>query len=694
MHRLYRSLGVVLVFVCMAGSLYGHNGDYTAYAIPLRDITVDGKLDDWPARMAVYPIDWVSPLYYKRAPPTGPEDISASFRVGYDEVRNVLYVALVVYDESLVIDPDPATGSYHNQDLCELYIDADHSGDDAAIINARKAQQYAMVGGPSLYADSVDSNPALIAGNTKGAGVEAVFLRLGNYSVYEWAVPLWASFPEQRYQIKAGKTIGFDVAINDTDDLGELGNWVAWTPDEGKNSDSNRIGDVKFVSVYTGLDLVLEPVMSQELRQLVPTLTTVSGRLSRGDSKGMWADVLVQLHNTDGKLVAVARSDSLGRYRYEVPAGSYRLSVEYAANNPLALELFAGEHRVVDDLIPALVQISGRVTLAGDGPSGGIAVFLSKDSTDAVEHSVLTDSTGGYRFLAVPGSYEIALGTGENRQMRSVAELHSGTIVDAVDFENFESGNRYFLWPLALIFMCAGIMALAALVPLYRCRIQLGGVLLAPVRTFAYFATQSPQWQVPFFLMVVWGLSVGGAYSFFSPLPTVNTSLVEAIGLLLLKWGVFPCFVVLGLVGWLMRTSILWGVMRIAGQKLSFYALLCHMGYALIPECLFGAVSAALYIIMGYWGEFLRMGINPDIKTIWVHSDLMVQSVAIKSILLFWKLCYGWSMGLTIVVVRAISTLNPMRTVLVLGAYLLIVLGITGDLSAGLQLLDTVLAGF
>ena len=55
----------------------------TAYAIPLSGIAIDGKLDDWPEQMAIYPIDWISAIY-KPTPPEGPDDLTASFRVGYD----------------------------------------------------------------------------------------------------------------------------------------------------------------------------------------------------------------------------------------------------------------------------------------------------------------------------------------------------------------------------------------------------------------------------------------------------------------------------------------------------------------------------------------------------------------------------------------------------------------------------------
>ena len=433
MHRLYCPLGVVLVLVCMAGDIYGHNGDHTAYAIPLRDITLDGKLDDWPARMAVYPIDWVSPAYYKGEPPTGPEDISASFRVGYDEARNVLYVALVAYDESLVINP--VAGSYHNQDLCELYIDADHSA-SAASVNCdygKKALKYVMVAGPSLYdAKFVDRNPALVARNPEVSGVEAAFLRWGNYSVYEWAVPLWTSFPEQRYQIKAGATVGFDIAINDTDTFsGEslsrwhAGNWITWTPARSqKTTNLNRWGDLQFVSSYAGLGIAPEPVLPSDYT----TMATVSGYVLRNntdvnwrrsfcsgmlDLDHLWPNVLVHLRTAAGDSVATVRSGFRGDYRFVTVAGAYQLVVEQAASEAIKVELAAGENRDVD-LRPVLSSVYGRVSGPTYESRMGIMVGLTALRDRTIRQTVYTDSSGAYRFWAAPGRYELSIGSGKN----------------------------------------------------------------------------------------------------------------------------------------------------------------------------------------------------------------------------------------------------------------------------------------
>ena len=119
-----QDFGIPIYGVCevdAAGHTVAQNDDgspdETAYAIPLKGITIDGLLDDWPEEMAAYPVAWVSP-YYKPDPPEGPEDLTANFHVGHDVAEDLLYLAVVVRDDEVVVNPDrPA---YNTQDLCDL----------------------------------------------------------------------------------------------------------------------------------------------------------------------------------------------------------------------------------------------------------------------------------------------------------------------------------------------------------------------------------------------------------------------------------------------------------------------------------------------------------------------------------------------------------------------------------------------
>ena len=72
-------LGLILL-AALVVPVRAHNGA-AAFAIPLRDIRIDGDLSDWPADMARYPI--ALPEFGVR--PLDAQDFQAHFRIGYDE---------------------------------------------------------------------------------------------------------------------------------------------------------------------------------------------------------------------------------------------------------------------------------------------------------------------------------------------------------------------------------------------------------------------------------------------------------------------------------------------------------------------------------------------------------------------------------------------------------------------------------
>ena len=496
MFSAYGRLVLVLLVAFPLGRAYAHNEDHTAHAIPITGITIDGRLDDWPKQMVVYSIDWVSPEYYKPEPPQGPEDMTASFRVGYDAGDNVLYVAIVVRDDDWVIDSQK--GSFTDQDLTEIYIDADHSGGDAANMQmpgSKDAQQYVMVAGPSrLYGfGSVTNDFMLNAGDTRASGVYAASLRVGQYTVYEWAIPLWSSFPDQRYSIKTGAVIGFDAVVTDADG-DEPGNWVAWTPGASKIANSDRLGNLVLVNNYDGLDMDLQPTLPADLQIAYGALARISGRVLRNGTDAGWSDVGVQLLTAAGQPISSARTDSAGYYEIWTVAGSYQLStLSPAKSEVLMLEVTAGQRRERADLATELARISGRVT----NPEGApwirftVAVQGSADGEASVEEArQFYHADGSYMLSLAPGSYEISIADSEGAEPRQVV-LESGDHIKEVHFtpENVEFVNEFgglFALPergmpsgrpLPLVLLTGGVclLGLMALVPLYRRRAALGG---------------------------------------------------------------------------------------------------------------------------------------------------------------------------------------------------------------------------
>jgi hypothetical protein len=313
-------LGLAFVFCC-AGICQAHN-EKTAYAIPLEDIIIDGKLDDWPEEMAVYPIEWVLRTRpFNPTPPDGPEDLTASFRAGYDQKANLLYLGVVVQDEDLVVLPEAPRSGGNLQDVCEVYVDADHSGGDGASQEAKGAQLYIVVPGSGRYNNgpAIDGNPTLAFGDTQRSGVQVAFLRSGQTLVYEWAIPLFASFPEEPFQVEVGKTIGFDVVVDDADGQ-DHANWVAWTPGDGKVNSSNFFGNLVLLESYAELG-------------------TIAGVAVEKKEKTPYAGLILEAYQQDDPVGSV-QTDAAGQYHLSLRPGEYNLKVQRGQGVEPAERLF------------------------------------------------------------------------------------------------------------------------------------------------------------------------------------------------------------------------------------------------------------------------------------------------------------------------------------------------------------------
>ena len=99
-----------------------HSGP-VALAMPVEGIVVDGDLSDWPPDMVRY-------LLVIRtgdgAPLVGAGDFSGDFRVGYDVEKNLLYVAVDIVDDSVLLSSKGGLESFE-LDSCDLSIEVRHS---------------------------------------------------------------------------------------------------------------------------------------------------------------------------------------------------------------------------------------------------------------------------------------------------------------------------------------------------------------------------------------------------------------------------------------------------------------------------------------------------------------------------------------------------------------------------------------
>ena len=119
---------IIAVSLCCTQALWAHHGAYTAYAVPLADITIDGNLEEWPDGLPQYPILTNGRVYgatdIDHADLRVSDDLSAAFRIGYDPKNDVLYLAIRVKDDAAVADRFQVfvrgTESHMVLDSCDL----------------------------------------------------------------------------------------------------------------------------------------------------------------------------------------------------------------------------------------------------------------------------------------------------------------------------------------------------------------------------------------------------------------------------------------------------------------------------------------------------------------------------------------------------------------------------------------------
>ena len=124
----YLSLCVLLLCLTIPDRVSAHNGA-VAIAVPVEGITIDGDLSDWPERMREYPITNTD-----TGEAVDPDDLQAFFRLGYSVSEKALYVAVVVDDQSTVIDTT-AGGRLDPQDGCDVFVNLRHAEEDASALH-------------------------------------------------------------------------------------------------------------------------------------------------------------------------------------------------------------------------------------------------------------------------------------------------------------------------------------------------------------------------------------------------------------------------------------------------------------------------------------------------------------------------------------------------------------------------------
>ncbi|WP_250847069.1 serine hydrolase [Aquisphaera insulae] len=325
-------VGLGITFLIGPPSTRGQNGA-VAVAYPTTGITIDGRLDDWPAGQRSYPIERLESGDKLR----DAKDLKASFRVAYRADEHALFVAVVVEDDSIVLD-GPGEPVWDKQDACELFIDAARPAEGSPFFQyARYGNQTRTVG------------PAEVPESRRKVAVE----RAGSRITYEWRIEVDAALDPDR-------AIGFDVAVADKDQDGSF-SWIAWGPGTQKIEGADRCGELLLVRPGTRFGELTGQVDWKEPSTLALPMRV---RVRSTGSPQLWRDATI---------------DPYGSYRLSMlPQGTYTVcpvdTAEVRVKQDPTVEArvepdrlaTAGPLRATPIAAPGLIAAQG--ILRGDGP--------------------------------------------------------------------------------------------------------------------------------------------------------------------------------------------------------------------------------------------------------------------------------------------------------------------------------------
>ena len=179
--------GALALLLVLPRLSLAHNG-LTAEAFPVKNVSIDGDLSDWPASAVRYPLLVPGQI-------TIPEQPKAEFRAGYDSVNGSVFVGVEFFDDSDGASIAPAA--------CLVRLDVVHELSGTRFVDfSYRDEQLHVYGDQSV--------------------VDVVRRRDDESWIYEWRIAV-----EQETPILEGIAIGLNVAIDRSGD--ELNpSWLTW----------------------------------------------------------------------------------------------------------------------------------------------------------------------------------------------------------------------------------------------------------------------------------------------------------------------------------------------------------------------------------------------------------------------------------------------------------------------------------
>lgn len=289
-------LSAVLIFLIFSFSKSYSNNGAIAYAYPIKAITIDGNLSDWPSDMTYYPIKSFSFGTALK----GEDDVQARFRIGYNLKARMLYVAVEATDDAHLGDHSE-DAEWNTHDMHNFYVDMSHDVRGSAAISHLVSPDYRRIAEkrPQEYWDPQ-------VREASWDNVQVKIKREGTLTIYEWSFFMGE-------QLRPGRSIGFDYEVIDKDP-GEEGfpSVLAWSPGVGKGFNTGNVGDVILMRPQDVLGTLKGKVhWKDKANRQIPRQIIISA----SDNPNLWV---------------TAKVDSSGNYSVDLPVGSYQLALPFA----------------------------------------------------------------------------------------------------------------------------------------------------------------------------------------------------------------------------------------------------------------------------------------------------------------------------------------------------------------------------
>lgn len=286
------------LFFMLIGAMFSHattskllvNPQAIAFAYPLKDIVIDGQLEDWPKDLEKHPLL----LAKKYGDKVG--DIQAYFQVGYLKEENAIAFAISYLNEEELVSKDK---KWTEQESYSFLIDEQH------LIQGSGVLRYSF---NTILKES--SNPEI----SWDPSVKAYYdwnkltvkqLRLGNRVNIEFKYRLQRA-------ISPGMAIGIGHIVVDLFKQGALPTYYTWSGHPFMDRTARQLGTVFLLEDSSGLSQLSGQVALDTAHAI---------------SKKMPKSLLLKDSNNDQSWSKI-RVDIAGRFTATLPQGSYRFVLD------------------------------------------------------------------------------------------------------------------------------------------------------------------------------------------------------------------------------------------------------------------------------------------------------------------------------------------------------------------------------